>query len=170
MKKTKIENIVIHCSDSDFGTAVMIDQWHRARGWKQIGYMGVILNGYPVKDVYWEPSDGAWEWGRPLNQDNYLEPWEEEAHAFGINQKSVGICLIGKHSFSMRQLMGARQYVRQLCQMWGLPFSSVIGHYEVPNANKSCPNIDMKVFRAFLVDHHLIDDLVSNQTEVKPNG
>ena len=155
----KIEKIVLHCSDSEWGSAVEIDRWHRARGWTKIGYMGVILNGYPIKDVYWEPSDGAWEWGRPLDHDNLIEPNEIEAHAYGINSKSVGICMIGKSQFSYRQFMAARRFILALVAKWGLTLKDVIGHYEV-DKSKTCPNINMDTFRLFLTDVNLIDELM----------
>ena len=39
----KLTNIIIHCSDSDFGDAQTIDLWHKQRGWKGIGYHYVIV-------------------------------------------------------------------------------------------------------------------------------
>jgi hypothetical protein len=33
-----IKQIIIHCSDSEFGNVIQIDRWHRERGWKGIGY------------------------------------------------------------------------------------------------------------------------------------
>jgi len=163
---SKINRIVLHCSDSEWGTAVEIDRWHRERGWRKIGYMGVILNGYPMRhsaDSYWDHSDGSFEWGRPLDNDNFIEANEVEAHAFGINRNSVGLCLIGEKSFSMRQLIVARKIIRHLCDLWGLTYKDVIGHYEVPDANKPCPNINMDTFRKFLVNVDLIDDLMVNK-------
>lgn len=156
-----IEKIVLHCSDSEFGTAVEIDRWHRGRKppFKMIGYMGVILNGYPIPGVYWEPSDGAWEWGRPVDHDNIIEPNEVGAHAFGINAKSVGICMIGKEKFSYHQFHAARRFILALVAKWKLSLKDVIGHYEV-DKGKTCPNINMDTFRLFLTDVNLIDELM----------
>lgn len=156
-----IKRIVLHCSDSKWGSAVEIDRWHRKRGWRKIGYMGVITNGYIMRytsDAYWRFSDGAFEWGRPLDQDNEIESGEVEAHAFGINKESVGICLIGQHDFSVSQLLEARKLINHLRNKWGLSCQDVVGHYEV-DSKKTCPNIDMDTFRRFLIDHRLIDDL-----------
>ena len=157
-----ITQIVLHCSDSTWGTAVEIDRWHRARGWERIGYLGVILNGYPLPKVYWEHADGAWEWGRPCDQNNSLSASEQEAHALGINANSVGICLIGTTTFSVRQLLAARQHIRSFCALWHLPYTAVIGHCEVPHSGKTCPNLNMSTFRSFLVDHALVDDLLTH--------
>ena len=41
----EIKKVIIHCSDSDFGTASVIDGWHKERGWDGIGYHYVITNG-----------------------------------------------------------------------------------------------------------------------------
>jgi N-acetylmuramoyl-L-alanine amidase. len=161
----KIEKIVIHCSDSEWGCAIDIDGWHRAKNppWKKIGYMGVILNGYVRPNEYWEICDGSWEWGRAVDKDQWLEPDEVGAHALGLNSTTVGICLIGKEKFSFRQLLAARQYVNHFRELWKLTVADVVGHYEVDHAGKTCPNINMNTFRSFLIDHHLIDDLVCKQ-------
>jgi len=43
----KNKKVIIHCSDSSFGNAVLIDKWHRQRGFDNIGYHFVILNSHP---------------------------------------------------------------------------------------------------------------------------
>ena len=57
--------IVIHCSDSSYGTVDIIDHWHKMRGWSGIGYHYVIGNGYTTKstgkpDVDYTPGLGLW--------------------------------------------------------------------------------------------------------------
>ena len=48
----KIKNIIIHCSVSDFGDAELIRSWHvDERGWRDIGYNGVILNGIDAAEA-----------------------------------------------------------------------------------------------------------------------
>ena len=74
----KITGIVIHCSATKPGSranAEDIDRWHRARGFKGIGYHFVIL------------PDGTIEDGRPLEQAG--------AHVSGFNKNTIGICYIG---------------------------------------------------------------------------
>lgn len=156
----KIEKIILHCSDSEWGTAMDIDKWHRQKGWSKIGYMGVILNGYVSPGVYWEVSDGAWEWGRKVDTDIWLEPDEVGAHALGLNSKTVGICLVGKSNFSFRQLMASRRYILHFIKSWGLTIKDVLGHCEVDKAGKTCPNLNMDTYRGFLTDHNLIDELI----------
>ena len=40
----KLTNIIIHCSDSDFGDAQTIDFWHKQRGWKGIQKLKCVMN------------------------------------------------------------------------------------------------------------------------------
>ena len=90
--------VIIHCSDSSFGNASLIDSWHRAKGWDKIGYHFVILNGdlYDTKS-YDSFYDGLIETGRHLN--------EMGAHTKGHNKYSIAICLIGKSGkFTVAQL------------------------------------------------------------------
>ena len=83
-----------------------------------------------------------------------------ESHAFGINETSVGICLIGTKHFSVKQFLSARKILRYLCSVWDLTYKDVIGHCEVKSSGKTCPNIDMDLFRSFMVDYNLVDDLI----------
>lgn len=146
----KIQKIVLHCSDSLFGTAITIDGWHRAKGWSKIGYMGVILNGQIKPDFYDSQSDGAWEWGRSVDDDKWIEPDEVGAHALGLNSTTVGICLIGKEKFTEAQLSEAKWRINFYLRQWGLTSKDVVGHYEVDHAGKTCPNIPMDIFRDYL--------------------
>lgn len=93
---------IIHCSKSRYGNASLITKWHLQRGWHTIGYHYVILNGQLSKDCYNIHWDGHVETGRPLDDDNYIEPFEIGAHTKGYN-RSVGICLIGDGKYTSRQ-------------------------------------------------------------------
>ena len=76
---------------------------------------------------------------------------EQGAHALGFNDKSIGICLIGVKDFTPRQMSALRTLVSELCIHYGLTAKNVVGHYETPKAGgKTCPNFDMKAFRASL--------------------
>lgn len=143
----KIES-VLHCSDSDFGCAVLIDTWHEERGWHSpsndkihIGYHRVILNGRPYKREYTPVLDGMIEAGRCGD--------DRGAHVQGYNSM-FGICMIGKDKFTMAQFMA----VRALLKMREVPAKNIKGHYEL-DSKKTCPNIDMATFREYYVSGDL---------------
>lgn len=89
--------VILHCSDSPFGDALLINEWHVERGWNMIGYHFVVLNGVRrSKNIKNDLDDGKIEEGRPLSMQG--------AHCYGHND-SVGICLIGNSaSFTVKQL------------------------------------------------------------------
>lgn len=163
----KIENIFIHCSDSPFGNVLMIDEWHKERGWKGIGYQLVILNGYPFstgKDAYWKFLDGMPCPGRSLDANAWLGADEVGAHAYGYNRKSVGICLIGlPGKFSVMELTTSRVAVRAYMEAFDLTVDKVKGHSEV-DSKKTCPGIDMDVYRQLIqtptLDSNVLQELI----------
>lgn len=70
--------LVIHCSavrSYQTSSAAQIDQWHKARGWRGIGYHFVVRR------------DGSIEHGRAVE--------EVGAHAAHHNLHSIGICYEG---------------------------------------------------------------------------
>ena len=84
-----IDRIIIHCSDSKFGNAIKIDEWHKFNKWEGCGYHYVICNGYTFDtEDYDSLMDGSVESGRSLAKAG--------AHCYGYNDTSIGICLIGK--------------------------------------------------------------------------
>lgn len=147
----KIDNIIVHCSDSGYGCASVIRDWHVGRGFCDIGYHFVILNGKPhAADFYLPPLDGSIEVGRPLGDDLTLEGAEIGAHALGYNSKSIGVCLVGTTSFSSIQLASLCSLLRWLMFRYKLHWTRVIGHYETDSGRaqgKTCPNVNMAVIR-----------------------
>jgi peptidoglycan hydrolase-like protein with peptidoglycan-binding domain len=75
--RRKIRYSVIHYSASPDVSAKTIDKWHKARGWRGIGYHFVIR------------KNGVIENGRDLNLIG--------AHCKGYNRYSIGICLTGSN-------------------------------------------------------------------------
>lgn len=70
--------IIIHCSavrPNQLSSAKDITQWHKARGWRTIGYHYVVRR------------DGTVENGRPIEQIG--------AHCVNHNRYSIGICYEG---------------------------------------------------------------------------
>jgi len=124
-----VHTLIIHCSDSpdtqDIGRKE-ITAWHKARGFKTIGYHAVIRR------------DGSIETGRP----------EEEmgAHVEGHNTGSLGVCVVGRKDFSPAQMLALITLVRSWMRKYKLGAQDVKGHYEF-NSGKSCPNMDANAIR-----------------------
>jgi len=112
--------VIIHCSDSAFGNVALITKWHIVeRGWSNIGYHYVILNGWLSPKKYHFQYDGHIETGRPLDDDSDMELDEIGAHAFGYNDR-IGICLIGKSGvFSQNELHGLDILISRLSVQFG---------------------------------------------------
>lgn len=126
---------IIHCSDSGFGNAIMIDSWHRERGFKAIGYHFVILNGNISAKRHNSYFDGCIETGRPLNMDSLIEPDEVGSHALGYNSSSIGICLIGKSGqFTPAQLRSLHGLIAEIKKH--IPDIEVLQHSDVDPVNK----------------------------------
>lgn len=153
----KISNIIIHCSDSEFGSASEIRRWHLKRGWSDIGYHFVILNGLLVprtgyqQRLFLATMDGNIEAGRKIDGDNWVSENEQGAHTLGLNASSIGICLIGTNQLTVRQMNALKALVTELLLHYGLTPKAVLGHYETPKAGgKTCPNFDVKAWRTTL--------------------
>ena len=137
-----IDLIIVHCSDSMFGDAAIIDVWHKANGWRSCGYHYVIQNGCPKSRAgYHEKNDGVVERGR----------FEHEvgAHVKGLNSRSIGICMIGTHFFTWKQFHALRELIADLQARF--PKTQVIGHrdavkFGVDIHGKTCPKFDVAEF------------------------
>lgn len=146
----KISNVVVHCSDSEFGCAAEIRRWHQQKGWSDIGYNFVILNGLIVpetkhqKRVYMPELDGMIEVGRKIDGDNILVGAEVGAHALGYNDKSIGVCLIGVQNFTAKQFRSLAVLSVGIERIWGVSPKMWMGHYDV--AMKTCPNFNVQQF------------------------
>ena len=138
MRKTT-SKIIVHCSDSEFGDVALIDRWHKERGWFGCGYHYVITNGVILpKTSYQSNNDGVLQEGRPLNDIG--------AHCKDHNADSVGVCLIGKHHFSAKQLyVTLPRIILILIKIYSLKPEDIYGHCEF--SSKTCPNIDPKLIR-----------------------
>ena len=126
-----ISEIIIHCSATPEGkpfTIADIDQWHRQRGFRCIGYHFVIY------------LDGSVHAGRPIT--------ESGAHCQGHNAHSIGICYVGglnslgqpKDTRTPKQKEALKALVNQLKNEY--PNAKVHGHNEY--ANKACPCFDVQ--------------------------
>ena len=151
--RKKVENIIVHISDSTWGSAREIDSWHKQKGWKMIGYHFVIDNSFILPDFELYPMNGSIELGRPLDGDLFIEENEIGAHALGYNDKSIGVCGIGKEGWTKSQECSLIMLLRALCSKFNIPKENVLGHYETEGGKaqgKTCPNLDMDMIRAEL--------------------
>jgi hypothetical protein len=138
--KTKIQNIIIHHSDSSWGDVKVIREWHLARKWRDIGYNVVILNGKrKYKGKYKKSEDGLLELGRGLNFDNVIDSKERGAHALGYNKNSIGICFISRGVPTEKQ----EETLINFIKLWKNinPKIKVKGHNEVNNT--ACPGFNV---------------------------
>lgn len=137
-KRNKTEFIVVHCTDSpdsgpgsDIGTKEIRDYHTKHLGWADIGYHYVVRR------------NGSVELGRPAGMVG--------AHVRGYNDRSVGVCVVGRRDFRPDQLFSLINVVRALQQQYGVPTENVRGHYEFQTAGgKTCPNLNMDKLRSVL--------------------
>lgn len=126
----EITEIIVHCADTQLGeddhvNAAVIDQWHRDRGWDGVGYHHVITRS------------GAIEPGRIHKTVG--------AHAYGHNEQSIGVCLVGGYGGAVDYLIPQWASLRLLLLGLATMYSAarVIGHNDV-TSEKTCPNFNVR--------------------------
>lgn len=133
--RDKTDYIAIHCSATgpkqDFGAAD-IDKWHRAKGWKCIGYHYVIRRNGTVEEGREEATIGA-----------HVENW---------NSVSIGVCMVGGvdandpkkavNNFTPEQFASLKQLLVDLKIRY--PSAIIQGHRDFPKVAKACPCYDVK--------------------------
>lgn len=129
--RTATKYIVVHCAATkptmDIGLRE-IRQWHRERGWLDIGYHFVIRR------------DGTVETGRP--QDTI------GAHVENHNYESVGVCMAGgidakgkpENNFTAEQFESLRTLLDKLKVDY--PSAKIVGHRDL-DSKKACPSFDV---------------------------
>lgn len=141
---TRIDWLCVHCSatpaPNDIGAAE-IRQWHRAKGWKDIGYHFVIRR------------NGVIETGRPVDMPGAHEP--------KINRSSIAVCMVGgspplnseahrkglgENNFTPAQFASLEKLLRELKAKH--PSAVILGHRDVPGVRKACPSFDVKAWAA----------------------
>ncbi|MHB0913838.1 MAG: peptidoglycan recognition protein family protein [Armatimonadota bacterium] len=137
--------IVVHLSASRWGDAATFREWHLARGWSDIGYHAVILNGRRGSNLRYNPKlDGKIEPGRPES--------EQGAHckAGGMNAKALGVCLVGTPGWRYPTPAQERALVHYLavkCREYGIPVSAITQHSDHEPGKPFCASLDMKRIR-----------------------
>lgn len=127
----KIDEIIVHCTATPEGretTVAQVTAWHKARGFRTIGYHYLVS------------IDGTVCAGRPER--------EVGAHCLGHNAHSIGVCYVGgidrdtlkpKDTRTPAQKESLRRLVADLRRRF--PGARVHGHREF--AAKACPCFDV---------------------------
>ena len=130
--------IVVHHSASDSGGALVFDEWHRKRGWDELGYHFVIDNGE----------------GQPDGRVEVGSRWYKQkqgAHAKSksgeYNERGIGICLVGnfeKDRPTDEQWNSLVRLVAYLSREFDIPEDRIIGHRDV-NDGTLCPGEHLSI-------------------------
>lgn len=125
----KPECLIIHHSggtdanplaDTSHHTAAMIKNWHKAKGWADIGYHWVIEKTGKIVKGRDEMSTGA--------------------HCIGWNEKSIGICLCGNFDATLptkEQEASLRIVLKDILKRYPkIPKDAIYPHRKF--ANKTC--------------------------------
>ena len=143
MGKPNVKYLVVHTAAADLSgvDAAVIDAWHRARGFDNIGYHFVIID-----DRHPSLADGHIQAGRSLNKIG--------AHVLGMNSISLGICCVGhgdKRDFTEKQKDALAGLLANLASRYRVRLDRIIGHRDVNSlidqgivgdnyrTTKSCP-------------------------------
>lgn len=133
--------ITIHCSANSNGslaTGEDIRRYHMApppqgRGWKDIGYHGVI------------ETDGGFFRGRAENVQG--------AHVESHNDGNLGVCLIGLDRFTPAQFKTLRWLLETWMAAYKISPDQLFGHYQWDTAikqGKTCPNMRIEDIKLWL--------------------
>ncbi len=128
----KIKYLVIHWTASGSNTTVdQIRKWHKAKGWRDIGYHRVILHPRKVRNC--EEWYQLVKQGRKINDDHFLSNEEKGAHAYGLNHNSVGVVVVGEPSLALDPLqrLALINTIKILCERYDIVPKNVIGHRDV---------------------------------------
>lgn len=130
--KRPINELIWHCTATPAGRDFTVDdirQWHRARGWTDIGYHYVVYR------------DGRILPGRPIGQIG--------AHVEGHNTGTVGCSYIGGLSSDGKRAEDTRTPEQRASMLWLTEqlvakhgITKVSGHNQY--ANKACPSFDVR--------------------------
>ena len=130
MPMRSITLIVVHCDGlmpNEHNTIKKIDDYHKSKGWKGVGYHFFIQR------------DGTVEVGRKL--------WEVGAHCVNHNRYSIGICYEGgldaageaADTRTPEQVRALRELIERLHAQF--PKAVIVGHRDL-NPSKKCPCFD----------------------------
>lgn len=130
-QRTETTLLIVHCAATPPSMNIglrEIRQWHKEKGWLDVGYHFIIKR------------DGTIEDGRDVGAIG--------AHCEGKNYTSVGVCLVGgvdasnkpQANFTPQQMQSLKDVLAGLKQEY--PEATVHGHREF--AAKACPSFDVQ--------------------------
>jgi N-acetylmuramoyl-L-alanine amidase len=128
----KWEYIIIHHTATDQGSALLLDESHKNRGWKSLGYHFIINNGTQGKPAGHLETSLRW-----LHQENGAH-----CKASNMNRKGIGIAIVGNYSNEkpdQKQLDTLVYTVNLLKRYYNIPTRNIMGHRDVPGAKTECP-------------------------------
>ena len=127
----KVQKLVAHHSASKQSATKKADiaKWHKERGFSQIGYHKIIEGNGTIVNGRFENIQGA--------------------HAKGVNQGSLGVCVVGdfeKETPSQAQISSLVSVLTGWCKAHGLNSKNIYGHFNVPGVSTatSCPGKNLK--------------------------
>lgn len=135
--RTATDYIVVHCAATtptmDIGIET-IAEWHKARGFKTVGYH------------YFIKRDGTRQAGRQIN--------EIGAHVVGYNHNSVGVCMAGgvaadkvtpEANFTKEQWTTLHITLQELHAEF--PRAVIVGHHDLDSGRlKACPSFEVSEY------------------------
>lgn len=126
----KVRYIIVHCSATPRGRDIGVNEiraWHKARGFKDVGYHYVVR------------LDGTIEAGRPET--------EQGAHCKGLNGCSIGVCYVGGVEADGKTPADTRTEAQKSALKWLIkrlhehyPEAEIRSHRDF--ALKACPSFD----------------------------
>jgi len=137
-----IDKAIVHCSATPEGRDVSVEtirDWHKKRGWSDIGYHYVI------------DLDGVVHTGRPIERQG--------AHTKGYNKNSVGICYIGgvekdgktpKDTRTVAQKESLKELLLDLKSV----FCDIVVHGHRDFSSKACPSFDATNEYKWISEHY----------------
>jgi len=142
----KPKHLIVHCSASTWGDAAAIRSWHTSKGWVDIGYHAVILDGRRAySSKYSEKLDGKIEPGRSESIAG------SHCRAGGMNSRSLGVCLVGNPGWgsypTKRQKYALIHWLAAKCRLYGVPVSNIHQHSDFEPGKPLCASLDMGAVR-----------------------
>lgn len=136
------ECIVIHHSANEIGGASRFDDYHRDRGFDELGYHFVIGNGSDTEMGLIETGP---RWLAQKHGAHCKTPDEY------YNQHGIGICIVGnleKHAPDPKQWTALLQLVHELSRQFDIPPEKILSHGQI-TGQTLCPGkfLDMDKLR-----------------------